>query len=344
MMEEAEERGIGMQRYVDILTNGGFKALFGDADNKEVVMSIINVLLPEHRKVTHIDYLPTERQGQIVDMNKEYHYDFMCKDESGTVFIVEMQRYQEDHWFKRCVSYACRSYDRQNRKGEDYNVSPVYLIGLMGIEVDHPDKEFWKDRYISEYTFREKESHDLLGETIVIIFAEMANFSKTIEECVSETDRMLYILKNIGRMSSQPGWLQEDVYTQIFNACEIAGFTEDKRIKYEKEMYDERRRKSEMNTAKRIGFETGHKEGLEAGFAEGLENGLKQGVQQGIQQGIEQGIQQGIQQGIEQGKLSGKAEEKAEIIRLMHSKGMSIEEISNLLETDLNEVRETVTE
>lgn len=64
-------------------------------------------------------------------MNKEYHYDFMCKDESGTVFIVEMQRYQEDHWFKRCVS-------------EDYNVSPVYLIGLMGIEVDHPDKEFWK--------------------------------------------------------------------------------------------------------------------------------------------------------------------------------------------------------
>lgn len=93
-------------------------------------------------------------------------------------------------------------------------------------------------------------------------------------------------------------------------------------------MYDERRRKSEMNTAKRIGFETGHKEGLEAGFAEGLENGLKQGIQQGIQQGIEQG------------KLSGKAEEKAEIIRLMHSKGMSIEEISNLLETDLNEVKE----
>ena len=95
-------------------------------------------------------------------------------------------------------------------------------------------------------------------------------------------------------------------------------------------MYDERRRKSEMNTAKSIGFETGHKEGLEAGFAEGLENGLKQGIQQGIQQGIEQG------------KLSGKAEEKAEIIRLMHSKGMSIEEISNLLETDLNEVKETV--
>ena len=164
-MESRNYKRVGtVQRYVDILTNGGFKALFGDKANKDVVMSMINVLLPDHRKVTEIDYLPTEYQGQVVDLNKEYHYDFMCKDESGTVFIVELQRYQDDYWFKRCVSYACRAYDRQNRKGEDYNVAPVYLIGLMDVPIDHPDKDFWKDRYVSEYTFREKESHDLLGE------------------------------------------------------------------------------------------------------------------------------------------------------------------------------------
>jgi hypothetical protein len=46
-------------------------ALFGDTANKDVVMSIINVLLPDHRKVTEIDYLPTEYQGQVVDLNKE---------------------------------------------------------------------------------------------------------------------------------------------------------------------------------------------------------------------------------------------------------------------------------
>ena len=268
-MESRNYKRVGtVQRYVDILTNGGFKALFGDKANKDVVMSIINVLLPDHRKVTEIDYLPTEYQGQVVDLNKEYHYDFMCKDESGTVFIVELQRYQDDYWFKRCVSYACRAYDRQNRKGEDYNVAPVYLIGLMDVPIDHPDKDFWKDRYVSEYTFREKESHDLLGETIVIIFAEMANFSKAAEDCVTEVDKMLYLLKNIGRMMDQPGWLQHEVYTRIFDACEIAGFDEDKLIKYDKDMYDERRLKSEMNTAKRIGYEDGHKEGRAEGRAE----------------------------------------------------------------------------
>ena len=43
----------------------------------------------------------------------------------------------------------------------DFDVPPVYLIGLMDIEIGHPDKDFWKDRYVSKYTFSENESHDL---------------------------------------------------------------------------------------------------------------------------------------------------------------------------------------
>ena len=147
---------------------------------------------------------------------------------------------------------------------------PVYLIGLMDVPISHPDKEFWQDRYISEYTFREKESHDLLAETIVIIFAEMANFSKTEEECLTETDQMLYVLKNIGRLMEQPTWLQKEVFDRIFMGCEIAGFNEDKRIIYEQEMYDERKRRSEMNTAIRMGREEGRAEGRAEGRVEGI--------------------------------------------------------------------------
>ena len=47
--------------------------------------------------------------------------------------------------------------------------------------------------------------------------------------------------------------------TRIFKACEIAGFPEDKRIKYEQEMNDEKRLRSEYNTAKRMGMEEGFK-------------------------------------------------------------------------------------
>lgn len=59
---------------------------------------------------------------------------------------------------------------------------PVYLIGLMDIEIGHPDKDFWKDRYVSEYTFRENESDDLPAGTIVIIIREMAHFLRAHEK------------------------------------------------------------------------------------------------------------------------------------------------------------------
>lgn len=253
-----DARGNAVQRYIDILTNGGFKALFGDVNNKDAVMTIMNALLPEHRKVVDIEYMPTEHQGQISD-NKEYHYDFMCRDEDGAIYIVEMQRYAEEHWFKRCVSYASRAYDRQNRRGEDYDVPPVYLIGLMGTEILHQDPGLWNDRFISEYTFREKKSGEVLDETIIIIFAELARFSKPCEECVSDIDKMLYLLKNMGNLKNRPEWLHREVYAKIFDACEIARFDEDKRIKYEQDMYDQRRLNGEFAAARRQGVEEGIK-------------------------------------------------------------------------------------
>ena len=290
-----------VQRYVDILTNGGFKALFGDINNKEAVMAIINALLPEHRQVADIEYLPTERQGQMED-NKEYRYDFMCRDSSGAMFIVELQRYREKSWFKRCVSYAARAYDRQNRRGENYDVPPVYLIGLMDTEIRHPDREFWRDRFVSEYTFREKVAHDLLDETIVIIFAELVRFDKDESECTTDMDRMLFILKNMGRLDRQPELLRREIYTKIFEACEIARFNEDKLIQFNKDMYDERRRNGELAAA------------IEEGMEKGLEKGLKK----------------------------GRAEGKAEAVRKMLAAGLSMEQVCGIMGMTEEEVRKTL--
>ena len=266
------------QRYVDLLTNSGFKALFGDESNKDVVMLIINEFLPPHRRVKEIFYQPTEQQGPVPESSKECHYDFMCRSDDGTMFIVEMQRYHEDAWFKRCVTYASRAYDRQNKKGYDYDVPPVYLIGLMGTKIRHPDKEFWRDCYISEYTFREKSCGDLLAETIFIIFAELADFRKRVDECETSQDRMLYILKNLGRLRNRSAWLQNEIYTRLFAACEIGRFTDDKRLIYETEMYDEKRIIGERKGC--------YNAGLEEGLGRGREESLAATVQKMYSKGM----------------------------------------------------------
>ena len=287
-----------VQRYVDILTNAGFKAVFGDVANKDAVMMIINEFLPENRKVEHIDYLPTNYQGPVLSLNKEHQYDFMCRDSSGALFIVEMQCYTEKGWFQRCVSYASRAYDRQSRRGKDYEIDPVYLIGLMGVPINHPDKDFWKDRYVSEYTFREKTTGDLLAETIFIIFAELAGFDKDLDDCVTAQDRMLFVLKNLGKLKSRPKWLQDEVYECIFRACEISAFTEEKRIEYETEMNDEKR----------------------------LNGMMRAKLEEGIEQGLEKGLQTG----------------RSDMILKMYSKGMTLNDISSLLDISESELKSII--
>ena len=253
-----------LPRYADILSNGGFKAFFGDENNKEEVMALINTLLPGHRKVADIEYRPTELQGPLIGHSKEFQFDFICRDESGAVFLVEMQRYHEKSWFKRCVSYASRAYDRQNRTGFDYDVPPVYLIGLMGVDINHPDRKYWADKYISEYTFRERECHDLLDETIVIIFAELTRFHKGEDECETELDRLLYLLKNSGKLEVPPRWSSDGPCKDILDALEIDDFSQEKREQYDKDMYDEKRRNGELAAAR----EAGLAEGLAEGHAE----------------------------------------------------------------------------
>ena len=275
MVKENESK----QKYVDILSLGGFNAFFGDENNKSAVMTIINELLPEHRRVVNIEYQPTEYPGPVIGYNKDFRYDFMCRDASGAAFIVELQKYYEAGWFKRCVSYASRAYERQNKKGEDYDdIQPVYLIGLMGVPIDHPDKEFWKDRYVSEYTFREKESHDLLDETIVIIFAELVNFNKTEEECVTRQDRMLYVLKNSSKLLAPPSWSEQEKYTEIFKACDIDDFSEEKRQKYNETMQDEKRLRGQIAAAREMGQVAGREIGREEGKRTTARNLLELGV------------------------------------------------------------------
>ena len=287
-MNETQERC--EQRYVDILSNGGFKAFFGDENNKEVVMELLNTMLPKHRQIKDIDYQPTEHQGPVIGQSKEFKYDFMCSDESGAKFIVETQRYREKSWFKRCVSYASRAYDRQNKTGFDYDIPPVYLIGLMGVDIDHPDKEYWEERYISEYTFREKECHDLLDETNVIIFAELTRFHKTEDECITLEDKLLYLLKNSGKMNTPPKWATEKPCKDLLDAFEIGDFSRTKREQYDKDMYDEKRRNGELAAAKEDGIAEGRAEGLAQGHAEGRAEGHAEGRAEAVRMMLAAGI------------------------------------------------------
>ena len=108
--ERPEGRNASARRYVDILSDAGFKAVFGDQRNKDVLLDLLNVVLPPHRKVDDISYSTTELPGLTLS-NKNVRLDLRCTGRDGTVFIVEVQCYRQENLFSRCVGYAARVYD-----------------------------------------------------------------------------------------------------------------------------------------------------------------------------------------------------------------------------------------
>ena len=88
-----------VQRYVDILTDAGFKAVFGDQRNKDVLMDLLNVLLPAERRVEEIEYNTTEIPG-FTPETKSVRIDLRCTSADGTRFIVEMQKSRQKNFFR----------------------------------------------------------------------------------------------------------------------------------------------------------------------------------------------------------------------------------------------------
>ena len=239
--ERPEGRSASARRYVDILSDAGFKAVFGDQRNKDVLL------------------------------------DLRCTGRDGTVFIVEVQCYRQENLFSRCVGYAARVYDSGTERGDGqrYDIPPVYFICLLGDGAEGFDREgpMWEDRFISEYTFREKTSNDVPAETIFCIFVELNRFRKDLQECGSEEDRWCYALKRVGTLDGLPDGLREDAFERLFRACEIARFDRDRRLTYENDMITERDYWNIIDTAARQGRAEGKAEGLAEGKAEGLAEG-----------------------------------------------------------------------
>jgi predicted transposase/invertase (TIGR01784 family) len=100
----------------------------------------------------------------------------------------------------------------------------------------------------------------LPDDTIFIIFAELRRFKKQLHECEND-------------LENQPQELQDEIFTRLFDACDIPRFDEEKRIQYDKDMFDERRYNGEIAAAREEGHMEGHMEGRIEGRIEGLSKG-----------------------------------------------------------------------
>ena len=270
------EKRQGLAPFVNLRSDVGFKAVFADRNNKDILIGVLNQILPPEARIEDIKEYSDREQRRDVPYGKKTVLDLVCVDKDDRTFVVEMQASEEDFFFERCVYYASGLYHLELSDGVRYKgLRPVYVVSFLNYHLKHDDESLWDtDHFISYWRFTEKRTGMVADQTISVIFVEMTLFTKTLEECVTEFDRLFYIFKNSEGFQRIPEWIEEagGISRRLAEACEVAAFDKEKKLKYEIDKMNEWDIQAQKEYAVRKGLE----EGLQKGREEGLEQGREE--------------------------------------------------------------------
>ena len=272
-------------RYISLLTDFGFKRIFGTALNKELLICFLNSLFDGKQVVKDVKYLNNEHLGDVYVARKAI-FDVYCEGENGEKFIVEMQNAYQEFFKDRSLFYSTFPIREQAVKGSDWDfkLSHVYTVALLNF--DMKEEAFDQEAICHYVKLCDTTTHKVFYEKLDFIYVEIAKFEKTEEELVTLYDKWLYVLKNLSTLNNRPKALRDKVFDRLFEEAEIARFTPRELREYEDSRKAYRDLKNSLDTALR----QGHAKGLEEGHAKGLEEGRTEGLAEGRAEGRAEGM------------------------------------------------------
>ncbi len=255
------------EKYINPFTDFGFKRLFGEEPNKDLLIDFLNVLLKEQQgEIVDLTYLKTEQLGKT-EVDRKAIFDLYCENEKGEKFIVEMQKSKQNFFKDRALYYSTFPIQEQAQRSEwNFELKAVYTIGILDFVFDEDKTDWGKFRY--DVKLQDVETNKTFYDKLTFIYFEMPKFNKTIDELDSHYDKWLYVLKNLHKLDRLPDKLKEKVFERVFEVAEIAKFSHEEYLSYEDSLKYYRDLKNSLDTAKEEGHEEGWKKGLEKGKEE----------------------------------------------------------------------------
>jgi predicted transposase/invertase (TIGR01784 family) len=216
-------------KYINQFTDFGFKKIFGEEENKDLLVDFIQTLMPEKSNITTINYLKTEKLGRA-NTERKAIFDLYCENDKGEKFIVELQRAEQDYFKERSIYYSTFAIQEQAKKGKwDYNWQGVYTIAIMDFSFTHSLHKNVKTQVV----LYDEENGMVFTNKLKYIYLEMDKFKKSIEELETYYDKWLFILKNLHLLDEIPPELREKSFQKLFNVAEIAKYNPKDRQTYE---------------------------------------------------------------------------------------------------------------
>ncbi|MBM2815594.1 MAG: hypothetical protein HW421_2356 [Ignavibacteria bacterium] len=252
-----------VEKYINPFTDYGFKKLFGEEINKDLLLDFLNELLKEEQgQIKDLTYLKTEHLG-TTDLDRRAIFDLYCENERGEKFIVEMQKSKQNFFKDRTVYYSTFPIREQAKRPDwKFELKSVYTIAILDFVFEEDKNEPDKFRYDVKLT--DTETNKIFYDKLTFIYLEMPKFKKTVDELETRFDKWLYVIRNLNRLDRIPEKLREKIFEKVFEAAEIAKFTYEQVLFYEDSLKHYLDLKNSLDTAR----EEGEIKGIEKGKIE----------------------------------------------------------------------------
>ena len=297
-----------MTKFINPFTDVGFKKIFGQEMTKDLLIDFLNDLLVDEKHIIDITFLDKEILPEYMG-DRGVIYDIYCITESGEQFIVEMQNKQHVHFRERALYYLSKTVARQGEKGAEwkFDLKAVYGVFFMNFRLDNLPHKLRTDIVLTD-----RDTHEQFSDKLRFIFIELPAFSKEEQECETDFERWIYVLKHMDTLDRMPFKARKAIFERLERIGSMANLTPKQRAQYEAEwkMYNDY-----YNT-------------LDFAVEKGMKKGMEEGMEKGLQKGLEEGLQKGLQKGKAEGKAEGRQEEKHSIALNLKKLGVSIEQIA----------------
>ena len=263
-----------MAKFINPFTDVGFKRIFGQEVSKDLLIDFLNDLLEGERKIADIQFLDKELLPEF-EGNRGVIYDIYCTAENGDHFIVEMQNKQQINFKERTLFYLSHAITRQGERGAEwmFNLKAVYGVFFMNFALkDAPHK------LRTDIVLADRDTHETFSDKMRFIFIELPSFKKTEEECETDFERWIYVLKNMETLSRLPFKARKAVFEKLEQIVDIAALSKEERMRYDESIKVYRDHLATIAYAKT----EGRKEGRAEGRAEGIKIVARQMKEKGM--------------------------------------------------------------
>ena len=222
-------RRLSEERYINPLTDFGFKRLFGTEPNKALLIDFLNSILPEYHTISELSYRNSENLGNT-PLDRKAIFDIYCKSESGERFIVEIQKAKQNFFKDRSVYYATFPIQEQAKQGFwDYELSAVYTVGVLDFVFD----DHKNDDTILHTVELKDQNCKVFYDKLKFIYIELPKFQKTLDQLETHFDKWLFLLRHLPDLKNPPQTLQDKTFRQLFEIAELANFSPNEQDAYE---------------------------------------------------------------------------------------------------------------